>query len=123
MDREKGLSSPLVERHYVLPNSTENLDGVTTDISEEIYLHVVRTLVSIGTATERGLGEVRDETAHYTFIGDHNLFLPYGVVQSGIAKTSDHLHGFVMVRLFSNSLEDMAALEEQIGIRTPPRAA
>ncbi|MFC1801599.1 hypothetical protein ACFLZB_03990 [Nanoarchaeota archaeon] len=105
---------PMVERHYILPDSTNNLPVVATEIPSELYDMMERMIDIFGESTERKLGDVHDETKYYIFDGS-NVFLRKGLAQAGTAVTADNEKGFPMIRLFANSLEEMTALETECG--------
>lgn len=114
------MTSPIVERHYILSKSTQNLSGVAQEIDPLIYANVSHRVETLGNAYERKIGEVTDCTRYYDFTGN-TVFLDAGVVQVGIAKTTDNLKGFGMIRLFANSLSDLAELQRACGLALPAR--
>jgi hypothetical protein len=110
---------PLVERHYAVrgEKTTANLDGVLGLVDPDQFERVShRTTAVYGSPCERGLGRVFDNTTYYHFKGN-NVFLAHGLVQVGRAITSDNPDGFNMIRYFANSLEEMARLEVESGLR------
>jgi hypothetical protein len=108
---------PVVERHYTFweERTTENFSLETHKITRETYENAGRTATEIGDAQERSLGKVKDQTRYYNFSGN-NLYLRQGMVQVGIAKTSDNQEGFEMIRLFTNSTDDMHSLQARLGL-------
>lgn len=119
--RLSSASTPLVERHYVLPDSTKNLGGVATEVSREVYERMARTILIISGATGRGLGKIKDYTRYYEFKGDET-FLVDGLAQVGKATTTDNPSGFDMIRLFANSPDAMGRLEQECGRHAPEAA-
>src|SRR3989338_11546032 len=103
---EDFMTAPLVERHYVLPHSTQNLSGVAQEIDEVGYRRVEHMTATLGRSYERSVGTVQDITRYYVFDGS-NVFLSHGLVQVGKARTADNEGGFPMIRLFANSIEEM----------------
>ena len=104
----------MLERHYAVEaeKTTLNLSSVLAHVPAENYNHMASFVDSIGSAYERRIGTVKDETQYYTFSGSNTLF-EHGVVQVGKAVTGDNQEGFRMTRLFANSAEDMSALEAE----------
>ena len=114
-DNDKPVE-PLVERHYVLPVSTRNLAAVATEIPQDVYTRMATTIEMLGQAQQRSLGIVSDrEPSYYTFDGT-NVYLRGGLAQVGTAITTDAPGGFPMMRLFSNSMDEMGALEKECGL-------
>lgn len=112
------MAPVLVERHYAIKGekNTQNMNSVLTEIPRERYDRMVDLVkVHMGPVVERRLGRVMDATRYYYFTGD-NVFLEYGIVQTGIARTVDNEEGFEMTRLFANSLEQVNALERECGL-------
>ncbi len=112
------MTTPIVERHYILPGYTKNLSGVAQEIDPDTYAHVARSVEVIGRAYERSFGKVEDPTRYYTFNGN-NVFLNNGLIQVGTARTSDNMQGFPMIRMFTNSVDDLELLEMECGLQQP----
>jgi len=108
----------LVERHYVAmgERTTENLSGVISEVDVSDYERMISRTSVICHAAERNLGNVEDSTRYYNFTGVC-AFLSHGLVQFGKAVTADNQEGFRMARLFANSLDEMALLELESGLR------
>jgi len=66
--------------------------------------------------TKRGIGKVVESNDLYTFRG-RSFLLEEGVLQEGIARTTDNPHGFQMTRLYSNSADETYALLRECGLR------
>ena len=114
----ESMTTPIVERHYILSGSTKNLNGVAQEIDRMLYERVIQRVRVLGKSYERSLGQVRDETQYYTFTGS-NVFLNNGLVQVGNAHTTDNMSGFGMIRMFANSVGEMSALEVECALRVP----
>lgn len=114
--------SPLVEKLYLIAEEehSDNLPPICFGISSERYSSMEQRFNTIyNPPVERGVGNCVDETNSYVFSG-RTAILDNGIAQVGTAETADNTKGFHMTRLFAKSLDDMAALEAELGLLHRP---